>query len=525
MAPLNLLPVERPQPTDFNIEISVAFSGEPKDTPSFPTVISRYIDTEISGKVTHNIDDSGNKLSKNERYPADSLAQGINKQNFDPDELNIPLTITDIEEITVTDDLSSVNNEQTAALDLSSLEQSHHFITLVNSANKILQTPQDKKSIDKIDRLATSQQPTIVAQEVEITAEIGEITTANKNPLSVLVNNELAVKISENTVVTSMANAHTANTTNTNTAEVTALIKALEPASIDASPISQSAKASIESSGATSQLLTTVSLKNTELNAGNQQAFLNQQLEAKVTLAENNVADSQLKHSLSTEQQHEQNFSMLNALEENTEVISTNKAFNKPNISLTQSSSQLTDISSQATSVKEILSSEMTIEEISHAVINDNISQVKNNAVVLNETISVFRKDFAEAVKDKIMVIISQKLQQFDIRLDPPELGSVHVRVNLQHEQAVVNFVVQNQQAKEAFEENLGKLKEMLSQKGIDVGDANVEQQTQQSSDEEKNSQSSDSGSRGEQNETDSAVTILSADLFKSSPSTIDYYA
>ena len=268
-----------------------------------------------------------------------------------------------------------------------------------------------------------------------------------------------------------------------------------------------------------------MSLKNTELNAGNQQAFLNQQLEAKVTLAENNVADSQLKHSLSTEQQHEQNFSMLNALEENTEVISTNKAFNKPNISLTQSSSQLTDISSQATSVKEILSSEMTIEEISHAVINDNISQVKNNAVVLNETISVFRKDFAEAVKDKIMVIISQKLQQFDIRLDPPELGSVHVRVNLQHEQAVVNFVVQNQQAKEAFEENLGKLKEMLSQKGIDVGDANVEQQTQQSSDEEKNSQSSDSGSRGEQNETDSAVTILSADLFKSSPSTIDYYA
>ena len=78
--------------------------------------------------------------------------------------------------------------------------------------------------------------------------------------------------------------------------------------------------------------------------------------------------------------------------------------------------------------------------------------------LVVRKDQAIFRKDFSEAVKDKVMLVISQKLQQFDISLDPPELGNMQVRVNLQGEQATVNFVVQNQQAKDALEQNMQKL-------------------------------------------------------------------
>ncbi|WP_159818357.1 flagellar hook-length control protein FliK [Colwellia sp. 20A7] len=149
----------------------------------------------------------------------------------------------------------------------------------------------------------------------------------------------------------------------------------------------------------------------------------------------------------------------------------------------------------------------------------------KTNTQLHQETISIFRRDFAEAVKDKVMLIISQKLQQFDITLDPPELGNVQVRVNLQGEQATVNFVVQNQQAKEAFEQNMHKLRDLLADQGVDVGDANVEQQSQQS-DSEGNTESNQRNFS--QNTADASDVIehsLSARMSDPSTKVIDYYA
>lgn len=166
-------------------------------------------------------------------------------------------------------------------------------------------------------------------------------------------------------------------------------------------------------------------------------------------------------------------------------------------------------------------------EVLNHNVATDIAQIQKNNVQLQQETISIFRKDFAEAVKDKVMVSINQKLQQFDITLDPPEFGNMQVRVNLQGEQAAVNFVVQNQQAKEALEQNMHKLKDMLAEQGVDVGGANVEQQSQQhNSDEEAtrgtNGDSSSSGNKSEEGNVDH---VLSANLFDSSATGVDYYA
>jgi flagellar hook-length control protein FliK len=153
----------------------------------------------------------------------------------------------------------------------------------------------------------------------------------------------------------------------------------------------------------------------------------------------------------------------------------------------------------------------------------------KTTTQLHQETFSNFRRDFSDAVKDKVMLMISQKLQQFDITLDPPELGNMQVRVNLQGEQATVNFVVQNQQAKESIEQNMHKLKDLLAEQGVDVGDANVEQQSQQS-DTEGNKNESAKGNTNSllQNTADANDVVqrdLSAVIHDSSAKGIDYYA
>jgi flagellar hook-length control protein FliK len=151
-----------------------------------------------------------------------------------------------------------------------------------------------------------------------------------------------------------------------------------------------------------------------------------------------------------------------------------------------------------------------------------SVTNAKQVASLQNEALSVYRKDFAGAVKDKVMVMMNQKLQQIEIRLDPQELGNVNVKINLQNEQAVVSFTVQNQQAKEALDQNLGRLKEMLAESGVDVGDANVEQQNKQNGEE----QHSDSrGGDGNSEELSGLIDTQTLNLVKGSSTGVDYYA
>ncbi|WP_057830884.1 flagellar hook-length control protein FliK [Colwellia sp. TT2012] len=197
----------------------------------------------------------------------------------------------------------------------------------------------------------------------------------------------------------------------------------------------------------------------------------------------------------------------------------------------TRSFSESQALAIQATQAKQSTDAyieHQAVEVLSHNVASD-IAQIQTNKVQLHqESLAIYRKDFADAVKDKVMIMISQKLQQFDITLDPPEFGNMQVRVNLQGEQATVNFIVQNQQAKEALEQNMQKLRDMLAEQGVDVGDATVEQQSQRKNNDKNNlNQSNDRAALLTNLDEDEhrVEHALSAKLFDSSTTGVDYYA
>lgn len=187
------------------------------------------------------------------------------------------------------------------------------------------------------------------------------------------------------------------------------------------------------------------------------------------------------------------------------------------------------DVSGRATQTPQEIIEQQSAETLNPSVATEVSQSQKTNAQLHQETISLFRKDFNEAVKDKVMLMISQKLQQFDITLDPPELGNMQVRVNLQGEQAVVSFLVQSQQTKDALEQNMHKLRELLAEQGVDVGDANVEQQSQQSANEEGSTSEYNNERESELDNMAEASDVishtLSAQMIDSSTATVDYYA
>ena len=85
---------------------------------------------------------------------------------------------------------------------------------------------------------------------------------------------------------------------------------------------------------------------------------------------------------------------------------------------------------------------------------------------------------WSHALGERIQWMVGQQLQQAEIRLDPPELGSLDVKVTVNKEHATVHFVTHNPQVRDALEAATPRLREMFAESGLNLGDVNVSQES-----------------------------------------------
>ncbi|MBR9875714.1 MAG: flagellar hook-length control protein FliK [Vibrionaceae bacterium] len=82
-----------------------------------------------------------------------------------------------------------------------------------------------------------------------------------------------------------------------------------------------------------------------------------------------------------------------------------------------------------------------------------------------------------DQVAEKVQMMMSKNLKSLDIRLDPPELGRMQIRMTMNSDVANVHFTVSNPQARDIIEQTLPRLREMLAQQGMQLADSSVQQQ------------------------------------------------
>lgn len=82
-----------------------------------------------------------------------------------------------------------------------------------------------------------------------------------------------------------------------------------------------------------------------------------------------------------------------------------------------------------------------------------------------------------EQMAEKVQMMMSKNLKNLDIRLDPPELGRMQIRMTMNNDLANVHFTVTNPQAREMIEQTMPRLREMLAQQGMQLADSSVQQQ------------------------------------------------
>lgn len=98
----------------------------------------------------------------------------------------------------------------------------------------------------------------------------------------------------------------------------------------------------------------------------------------------------------------------------------------------------------------------------------------------LKQSLNLLQQDAAGQLRERVNLMVRQNIQVAEIRLDPAGLGQMQIKIDMQQEQASVQFVVQQPQAKEALEQHMPRLREMLQQQGITLSEGNVQQQSQQ---------------------------------------------
>lgn len=86
---------------------------------------------------------------------------------------------------------------------------------------------------------------------------------------------------------------------------------------------------------------------------------------------------------------------------------------------------------------------------------------------------------FTDQVAQRIGIMATEQLQTARIQLDPPELGSLEIKIRVQQDQVSVAFSSGHQVVRDALESQAPRLREMLEQQGVELTDVNVSDQQQ----------------------------------------------
>jgi flagellar hook-length control protein FliK len=83
---------------------------------------------------------------------------------------------------------------------------------------------------------------------------------------------------------------------------------------------------------------------------------------------------------------------------------------------------------------------------------------------------------WANALGERVLLMAGREQHVAELRLSPPNLGPLEVRLSLQQDQASVAFVAQHAAVRDALEQAIPRLREMLAQQDVQLVQVDVSQ-------------------------------------------------
>lgn len=96
-----------------------------------------------------------------------------------------------------------------------------------------------------------------------------------------------------------------------------------------------------------------------------------------------------------------------------------------------------------------------------------------------NLPLPITHSNWGEQLGEGVRWMVGQHMQQADLRLNPPALGLLEVRIQMNSsDHASLTFCSPHSAVRDAIEHALPRLRDMMSESGVQLGDVNVSQQS-----------------------------------------------
>jgi flagellar hook-length control protein FliK len=200
---------------------------------------------------------------------------------------------------------------------------------------------------------------------------------------------------------------------------------------------------------------------------------------------------------------------------------------------LAKNSAELVNIKQQmtATDTVTIKSVENSANPI-QASVTTQISQTPNSASQVlpphlqSISVSTNNQQWGDALGERVSFLINQKLNNAEIRIDPPHLGKLDIQIHIKDDSAQVVIHTQHVQTRDLVESSSLRLREILQDAGYSSVDVNVSHRDSSSNQNASgDSQSGDSHQSVLQEPINAAVGVMQQASIAVADGRIDYFA
>ncbi|MET0065890.1 MAG: flagellar hook-length control protein FliK [Candidatus Thiodiazotropha sp.] len=129
--------------------------------------------------------------------------------------------------------------------------------------------------------------------------------------------------------------------------------------------------------------------------------------------------------------------------------------------------------------VDPLKTSEMTSANQSLPLTQTPISgaSAPRGALTLPLNLPVGQPGWDQGLGERVQWMVNQNIQQAEIKLTPPNLGPLEIKISVQHDQTHVTFLAAQAPTREALEASIPRLREMLGDINLNLANVNVGQQ------------------------------------------------
>lgn len=136
-------------------------------------------------------------------------------------------------------------------------------------------------------------------------------------------------------------------------------------------------------------------------------------------------------------------------------------------------------------------------------------------------SVPVGQPQWSQAVGDKVLWLAAQNVSAAEIRLDPPDLGPMSVKVSVNQDQATVSFTSPHPIVREVLDQQLNRLREMFAEQGLNLVNVDVSDKSFAQQEREKNESGSGADATVDDEDELQAVAVSSAINMR----LVDHYA